>query len=290
MEHRRQHARRVRYPGQSNDNQPRMSEAGRENVKRTNAKWEKLLGEAERLLPHYLAATTGLSHESKGIRRSELFFFYALTAPSIPARIVESGRARAQSTLVLSRLFPEVNIVSLESDANSPDVEIAAERLRGCANVECRFGDSLLLLPGLVQPGDMVLIDGPKDFRALKLAFRLLRDGKPLAVFVHDLWLGSPTRRFVDRCLPSAILSDEPAWVQRYASLDSNRPVPESTPNDTRRAYGATLGRFEGGAEDYLRRHFQCRMAQGSNRIRETVRKILRRPSIVRPKDFELRS
>ena len=58
-------------------------------------------------------------------------------------------------------------------------MKIAAERLRESGNVECRFGDSLLLLPELVEAGDVVLIDGPKDFRALKLAFRLLRGGKP---------------------------------------------------------------------------------------------------------------
>ena len=137
--------------------------------------------------------------------------------------------------------------------------------------------------------GNVILIDGPKDFRALKLAFRLLRSGKPVAVFVHDLWLGSPARRFVDRYLPSTILSDDPRWVQKYASLDSARLAPAASPNDPPRAYGATLGRFELAAENYRLRHFQCRAAQGWDRIRETARKILRRPSIVRPKDFEPR-
>ena len=177
----------------------------------TDARWTGLLGEAELRLPGYLEATSGLSHESKGIRRSELFFFFSLVAPLRPTRIIESGRARAQSTLVLSCLFPETPIVSLESDAHSPDVAVAAERLRGHENVECRFGDSLLLLPELIESGDVVLIDGPKDFRALKLAFRLLEAGKPSAVFVHDLWPGSPGRQFVDHHLPSALLSDEPA-------------------------------------------------------------------------------
>jgi len=259
-------------------------------VKTTAARWEQLLGEAEILLPAYLAMTTGLSHEKKGIRRSELFFFYASVAPAKPRRILESGRARAQSTLVLARLFPETLIVSLESDAASPDAQIAAERLGDCENVECRFGDSLLLLPQLVQTGDVVLIDGPKDFRALKLAFRLLRSGKPRFVFVHDLWLGSPARSFLDRRLPSALLSDAAEWVQHYASLDSTRPVPASAPNDSRRAYGATLGRFEAGADNYRLRYFQCRAAQGAYRLREAGRKILRRPSIIRPKDFESRA
>jgi len=251
------------------------------------AKRESLLEAAELLLPRYREATAGLSHEPKGIRRSEMFFFYASVAALNPARIVESGRARAQSTVVLAKLFPQALIVSLESDASSPDVPIATERLRECTNVDCRFGDSLLLLPELVQAGDIVLIDGPKDFRALKLAFRLLSSSKPLAVFVHDLWLGSPARSFVDRSLPSAILSDDPEWVQRYASLDSSHRATPAPSHDLRRAYGATLGCFRAGDENYARRLLQCSVAQGVDRIRETTRKIFRRPATVRPKDYE---
>jgi hypothetical protein len=251
------------------------------------ARLGRLLGEAELLLPRYLEATSGLSHEIKGIRRSEMFFLYASIAALNPARIVESGRARAQSTLVLARLFPRALIVSLESDSASPDVEVAAERLRACSNVDCRFGDSLLLLPELVQTGDVVLIDGPKDFRALKLAFRLLRGSQPAAVFVHDLWLGSPARRFVDRYLPSAVLSDEPEWVQRYAVLDSRHRTPPPASNDLRRAYGATMGCFEAGRENYSLRLLQSSGAQVAARARETTRRVLRRPSTVRPKDFE---
>lgn len=253
-------------------------------------RWESLLNQAEALLPRYLEATNPLARERKGIRRSELFFFYSLVAPFNPSRIVESGRARAQSTLVLSRLFPNAAIVSLESDAHSPDAAVAAERLRGCNNVECRFGDSLLLLPKLVERGDLVLIDGPKDFRALKLALRLLRSGKPAGVFVHDLWLGSPARRFVDRHLSSALLSDDPRWVERYATLDSSkRPAPPFAPAGLRRAYGPTLGCLEADNEHYALRLLQCSAAQGADRIRETARKILRNPTIVRPADFEPR-
>jgi hypothetical protein len=257
-------------------------------MKPAAGRFKSLLDEAEILLPRYLGATEGLVHEKKGIRRSELFFFYALVAPGNPARIVESGRARAQSTLVLARLFPKASIVSLESDPASPDVKIAAERLRECSNVECRFGDSLLLLPNLVQAGDVVLIDGPKDFRALKLAFRLLAGGKPAAVFVHDLWQGSPARKFVDRYLPTALLSDDRQWVERYATLDSRKRLPPSESSSRPWAYGATLGCFEKETANYGRRLLQCSAAQGADRLRETARKILRRPSTVRPKDFAL--
>jgi hypothetical protein len=250
-------------------------------------RWTELLGEAARLLPRYLEATAGLSHESKGIRPSELFFLYSLAAPLPPARIVESGRARAQSTLVLSRLFPKTAIVSLESDAASPDRAVAAERLRGRENVDCRFGDSLLLLPQLVESGDVVLIDGPKDFRALKLAFRLLATGKPAAVFVHDLWLGAPARVFVDRHLPSALLSDESCWAERYAFLDSHKPLPPAAGEGVRRAYGATMGCFEAGQDNYRRRLLECQAAQVSHRLHEITRKLRRHPALARLKDFE---
>ncbi len=154
-------------------------------------------------------------------------------------------------------------------------------------NVDCRFGDSLLLLPELVRPGDVVLIDGPKDFRALKLAFRLLDTSHPSAVFVHDLWLGSQPRRFVERYLPRALFSDGPAWVERYATLDSGRNAPPAAPG-TRRAYGATMGCFLAGDDDYHRRLQQCRAAQGRDRLRATARKILHRLPIRRPADFEV--
>ena len=255
-------------------------------MKTTPNRLAELLADAERLRPDYLARTADLRHESKGIRRSEMFFLYAALARLQPRSIVESGRARAQSTLVLARLFPEATIVSLESDPHSPDVPIAAERLRECRNVESRFGDSLRLLPEIVQPGDVVLIDGPKDFRALRLAFKLLAQRGAAAVFVHDLWLGSPARAFVDRSAPHALLSDEPAWVERYAALDRKRPPSSPAAAAKRRAYGATLGYFETGAESYSLLGLQARAAQGIDRVRETMRRALHRPPQSRPKDF----
>ncbi|HEY2714021.1 MAG TPA: hypothetical protein VGI60_16015 [Chthoniobacterales bacterium] len=249
-------------------------------------RWEQLLDDAERLLPSYLERVGNLGHAHKGIRRSELFFFYTLAAALAPRRIIESGRARAQSTLVLSRLFPQIPIVSLESDPESPDVALAAERLRECENVDCRFGDSIDLLPRMVEAGDVVLIDGPKDFRALKLAFRLLRDELPAAVFVHDLWLGSSSRCFLERELRSALLSDDPRWVVHYAMLDSPRALPAIVASGARYAYGATLACFERESENYGRVLRRCRAAQGRDRLRENVCKLLRRPPLTRPEDF----
>src|SRR4029453_10915806 len=101
----------------------------------------------------------------------------------------------------------------------------------------------------------------------------------------HDLWPGSPARKFVDHYLPSALLSDDRQWVERYATLDSRKRLPPFESTGRPWAYGATLGCFEKDAANYGRLLFQCSAAQGVARVRETARKILRRPSTVRPKD-----
>lgn len=248
----------------------------------------RLLSDAPRHLPAFEASTAHLSKEEKGIRLSEMFFLYAAVADLGPTRIIESGRARAQSTLVLSSLFPAASIVSIESDPTSPDVMVAAERLKEQRNVECRFGDSRLLLPQLLRTGDVVLIDGPKDFRAVKLALSLLRTGHPIVVFVHDLWAGSPARKFVDRHLKSAFLSDASEWVRRYAQLDFRRRKPPTFPGNARVVYGATLGCLPAREENYSARLMQCALAQGIDRLQATARKIRGRTLPNRPADFTI--
>lgn len=246
-----------------------------------------LLENASRHLPTFRERTASLSKAEKGIRLSEMFFLYAAVADLAPTRILESGRARAQSTRVLSALFPDASIVSLESDPNSPDVAHAAARLRDRPNVDCRFGDSRLLLPELARAGDVILIDGPKDFRALKLALTLLRTGKPAAVFVHDLWRGLPARDFVDRYLPAVFLSDAIEWVREYAVLDSARRAPPLSV-DAPIVYGATLGCFLAGADDYSTGLRQCGIAQGADRIRATLGKLWKQETADRPPDFTI--
>lgn len=245
-----------------------------------------LLTNAPRHLAVFQEGTARLSKEEKGIRLSEMFFLYAAVADFAPTRIIESGRARAQSTLVLSSLFPAASIISIESEPASPDVAVAAERLKEQRNVECRFGDSRRLLPELLREGDVVLVDGPKDFRAVKLALKLLRTGQPVAVFVHDLWSGSPARDFVDRHLPSAFLSDATEWVRSYAALDSSRRMAPAIPATARVVYGATLGCFPAREENYSARLVQCALAQGIDRLQATARKIRGRSLPDRPPDF----
>jgi predicted O-methyltransferase YrrM len=175
---------------------------------------------AEELLPRFQGIVHQLKYEMRGVCNTEMFFVYATVAPLKPKQILESGRARGQSTFVLGQCFPEVRVISVELDSTSPHSSFAEARLKALPNVTCLFGDSRKLLLQYLKDGDVVVIDGPKGFRAIRLAFNLLRTGRPLVVFLHDFAAGKAERRFLERSLPSAFFSDNPDFADRYAFLE----------------------------------------------------------------------
>lgn len=171
-------------------------------------------------LAAFQALIAGVPYERKGILFSEMFFFWLCARTIKPRRILESGRARGQSTLILSLCFPDAEILSVEYERNSADVAVAARRLQGRSNVRQLFGDATRLLPQMARPGDAVLIDGPKGYRGLRLALRLLADGNTPLVFMHDTAAGSEERRYLSRHLPEAVYSDLPAFAEVAHHLD----------------------------------------------------------------------
>src|SRR5207248_3770432 len=191
---------------------------------------------ADAFLPEYREIIGSILPEAGfgGIWESEMFLFYAAVKPFAPKQILESGRARGKSSLILARCFPESRIVSVEYERESDNAPAAEAKLKNEPNVELLYGDSLEILPQRLQSGDAVLIDGPKDFRALKLAIALLRTGKPCAVFIHDFPLNSPQRKFVERNFPDAFFGDDPLF-RRFQALDIDRdPRPNPQRGDGR--------------------------------------------------------
>ncbi len=198
----------------------------------------QLCVKAAEQLPAFQQRIARLPYERKGVLNSEMFFLYLCAQHAAPWRVLESGRARGQSTLLLSVMFPDLRIISIEHDALSPDAAVARERLSDRPNVELRFGDATRILPAEVQTGDIVLIDGPKGFRGLQLALRLLASGRPVQVFLHDCAVGSPERRFLEANVPGACYSDNPEFARVAHVLDAI--CRETIPTD-RRVEGGRL-------------------------------------------------
>ncbi|HEX8591411.1 MAG TPA: class I SAM-dependent methyltransferase [Candidatus Paceibacterota bacterium] len=186
------------------------------------SRYSDLAARAVESLPQFRQIVGNVSYEAKGILDSEMFFLRLCLKDGFDGRILESGRARGQSTLVLALLFPRARIISIELDPRSPDVSVAQERLSGHKNVDLRFGNAEEILPTEIAPGDVVLIDGPKMFRAVRLAIRLLASGRPDAVFMHDMKVGTPERVFLTRFFPEALFSDARTLAKVTHELDKN--------------------------------------------------------------------
>jgi predicted O-methyltransferase YrrM len=179
-------------------------------------------GQAGNLLSDFCSAIAGMRRELGfgGIGPRGMFFFYATVRRFAPRQILESGRMRGGSTLMLARCFPQARIVSVEFDRDPTHAAIAEAKLKPYGNVELLYGDSREILPRRLQAGDAVLIDGPKEFRALKFALRLLRTGKPCAILIHDFHPGQPARKFVEQHWPGAFFSDDPAFAVHLRELN----------------------------------------------------------------------
>ena len=132
---------------------------------------------ADAFLPEYREIISRVPPEAGygGIWESEMFLFYAAVKPFAPKQILESGRARGKSTLILARCFPKSRIISIEYERESENALAAEVKLKNEANVDLLYGDSREILPQRLQDGDAVLIDGPKDFRALNARLKAVR-------------------------------------------------------------------------------------------------------------------
>jgi hypothetical protein len=180
---------------------------------------------AESHLPVFRHLTAGIPYERKGILNSEMSFLWLCAQAAPPKRILESGRARGQSTLILARCFPDTEIVSVERYAHTPDALVAAERLKNEANVRLLFGDAARLLPALARPGDVTLIDGPKGLLGVRLVLALLASTPLDMVFVHDTGPGTAGRLFLDRWLSAVRYSSEPRLVRHSHALDDEEAM-----------------------------------------------------------------
>lgn len=198
---------------------------------------EEVLRQGSRLRDQYERVVKNIPNEVLGVLKHEVLFLLAAVGSHRPTQVLESGRARGQSTLLLGLCLPEVPVRSVEFERDSPNEKVAARRLADLPNVELLFGDSREVLPRMLKPGDVVVIDGPKGWRAIKLTLRLLATGLPAFVFVHDCNEDSEERSFFERYLPTAIYSDHPEWVSAHRDLD---PQGSSAVRDQPRSVGGT--------------------------------------------------
>lgn len=184
--------------------------------------YDEIIEKAKELRSGFEEVIKGVPYESHGVLNSEVLFMLSCMKSDGFGRLIESGRARGQSTFLFARALKDKSIVSIDLPRRDRDSFVAEERLSDCNNVELLYGDSHEYLPKKLEDGDVVFIDGPKGVLALRLALRCLSTGSASAVFIHDVYLGTVVRYLLERYVPEARFSDHRGYAEYAHVFDEN--------------------------------------------------------------------
>ena len=211
----------------------------------------------DRLTQSEQQAIAAEPYEHRGIPHSEMALIIDTCRRLEIEVFIESGRARGQSTYMLAKYLPDVEIHSIDARPEHPDEAFARERLKGFGNVKLYTGDGAHALPHLARHQrprkTAVLCDGPKGILAVAVIEKCFRYPHVLVGFAHDMrpidhGVPSPYRAAAAAVFPGATFSDDPAFIAATSWMDvrvveANGPVgPEQQQQFG--SYGPTVGVF----------------------------------------------
>lgn len=171
-------------------------------------------------------------YEPRGIMNSEMALILGVAHALGIDLFLESGRARGQSTYLLGKYLPSVDIHSFEFKRDE-DAAFCERRVKHLKNVSLHYGNGAVAIPEIVRHARgkrkiAVLLDGPKGEKAVDVLSRCpgIKVG-----FIHDmrgLDHGEPSssRAAAVERFPKAFFSDDQDFVEATAYLDG--PVAEA--------------------------------------------------------------
>lgn len=172
------------------------------------------------------------TYEKRGILHSEMLAICAVCDQLDIEVIIDSGRARGQSTYTLAEYFRDTHIKIISIDwkgstyFNEEDDVFAKERLARFQNVDILYGNSSRVIPKLI--GDLagkrvaVLLDGPKGQEAVELLSVLTSKHSNIVVaFLHDTMKGTLQRQSLEDTFFRVFFTDDEEYVKSYAELDN---------------------------------------------------------------------
>lgn len=177
-----------------------------------------------------LEAIAAEPYEHRGIIHSEMALIIGTVRRLGVEVVIESGRARGQSTYMLSKYLPHVLIHSVEM-RNDPDARYGIARCADLPNVALHHGNGADIVPELVAANapqrTAVLCDGPKGAAAVSILERCFDHSHVVVGFIHDMRKldhggPSPHRAAAVERLPYHMFSDDPRIVAGLFWMDAN--------------------------------------------------------------------
>lgn len=198
-------------------------------------------------------------YEPRGIFNSEMAFLLGTIARLKINVVIESGRARGQSTYLLAKYLPEtVRIYSVERFRDD-DALFCEERIGARPNVALLYSDGRTMVPRLVEWNKgakiAVLLDGPKGQTALDLIDAIRNE--IVVAFIHDMrklddGKTAPFRAEAERMFPEAFFTDDEGFIEATKAQDepvfalgaASNWTPYHIGGEFIGSYGPTLGMF----------------------------------------------
>lgn len=175
-----------------------------------------------------LSSLAAEPYERRGINHSEMALIIDTCLHLGIETFIESGRARAQSTYMLAKYLPHIEIHSIEMRYD-PDAQYGRQRAAGWSNVQLYDGDAnvcmLELVKAIAPSTTAILCDGPKGHAAIALLQQCFALPHVKVGFIHDMRRLdhgelSPFRAAAIETFPNHHFSDEPELLEKYGWLD----------------------------------------------------------------------
>jgi hypothetical protein len=175
-----------------------------------------------------LEAIAAEPYEPRGILHSEMALIIHTCRRLGVMAVVESGRARGQSTYMLAKYMSHASIHSVEL-RDHPDEKVARERLAGFANVALVNGDGAKLVPvyaAIASQPTAILLDGPKGAAAVAILEECFQYPHVAVGFIHDMRRldhggRSPHRAVAAERLAKHAFSDDPRVTAAASWMDA---------------------------------------------------------------------
>lgn len=129
-----------------------------------------------KLLERFKKCNESIPYQNHGIMPMEAFALCKYIQDNKVTLILESGTAYGYSTEILGNIFPDIKIITIDTQQNYGNTvqTVTQNRLSYLDNVSCIIANSHTKLPDLIKKYSdeviAVFIDGPKGNQAKKLA------------------------------------------------------------------------------------------------------------------------
>jgi hypothetical protein len=194
-----------------------------------------------KLLERFKKCNKSIPYQNHGIMPMEAFALCKYIQDNNVTVILESGTAYGYSTEILGNMFPNIKIITIDTQQNyGVGTQNATQtRLSYLSNVSCIIADSTVELPILIKTFSKdtvaVFIDGPKGEQARALAIQCNAYDNVVFCGCHDQMVQdghSYTPNLdVEFCKTYKFLDDEVNLVKLYEPHYNDKTIGEYFPN-----------------------------------------------------------